>query len=430
MRGFIAPGVCLRVMVDNPRRSHAALCVLSPRTLKQMTHDTIILGAGAAGLFAAAETGRHNGRVLLLDNGEKPGRKILISGGGRCNFTNLGARAENFLSNNPHFAKSALARYTPRDFIALVEKHGIAFHEKTLGQLFCDTSARDIVAMLEKECAEAHVTTLCSTHITAVRKPAGEFILETSRGTYTCAKLIVATGGLSIPSLGATAFGYELARQFGHTVIEPRAALVPLVFNPEDAEHWCDLTGTSAETITTTHTKATRGKAPAFREKFLITHRGLSGPAILQVSSYWRPGEAVTLDLAPGREVFTSILAGKSPRDLNTLYAALKIALPQRIAERWLTLRRHDIRFTNAGLAALEQDLHAWTFTPAGTEGHSKAEVTAGGVHTAELDARTLESKIIPGLHFIGEVVDVTGWLGGYNFQWAWSSAIAATRHP
>jgi predicted Rossmann fold flavoprotein len=393
-----------------------------------VTHDVIVLGAGAAGLMAAAEAGKRGKSVLLLDHGEKPGRKILISGGGRANFTNLGTKAENYLSANPHFAKSALARYTPADFVALVEKHGIAYHEKTLGQLFCDRSAKDLVTMLERECAEAGVVVQCGTAISGVRKTDDVFTVETSRGVYGCASLIVATGGLSIPKLGATAFGYELAKQFGHTLVEPRAALVPLVFNTRDAADWCDLTGTSAETVASAETLLKRAKVPAFREKFLITHRGVSGPAVLQISSYWKPGGTVTLDLAPGVSVFGHLLQSKAPRDLAALYAALKAVLPQRMADRWLRLRMEAVRFTNAGIEALERELHAWVIKPDGSEGYAKAEVTAGGVNTAELNSGTMESLRVPGLYFIGEVVDVTGWLGGYNFQWAWASAVAAGR--
>jgi len=398
-----------------------------------MKFDVVVLGAGAAGLMAAIEAGKRGRRVLLLDHADRTGKKILISGGGRCNFTNLGAKAENFLSANPHFAKSALARFTPRDFIALVEKHGIQYHEKTLGQLFCDGSAQQIVSMLEKEAREAQVDTRCGVKIIAVRSwtetsaTAGRFHLETSTGDFITTSLIVATGGLSIPKMGATGFGYDLAKQFGHDLIEPRPALVPLVFSAADREKWCDLAGLSAEVIGTTIIKAKK-PVPRFREKLLITHRGLSGPAVLQLSSYWHPGGEVRFDLAPGIDVFAPLLAKSSERDWNTAFAALRAVLPTRLAERWVRVRANTTPgdWTNAGIARLEQELHAWTLTPAGTEGFEKAEVTAGGVNTDTLDARTMESKTTPGLYFIGEVVDVTGWLGGYNFQWAWASAAAA----
>ena len=392
--------------------------------------DAVVMGAGAAGMMCAFEAGRRGRRVLLLDHGERPGRKILISGGGRCNFTNIHARAENYLCANPHFAKSALARFTPAEMIALVEKHGIAYHEKTLGQLFCDGSAREIVALLERECREAHVEIRCNVRVERVQKSEAHFVLETNAGSLTAASVVIATGGLSIPKLGATGFGYEVARQFGHTLIEPRDALVPLVFAPEDRDAWCDLTGTSCETVAQAAQPANKRalQPPRFREKMLITHRGLSGPAILQVSSYWKPGTPITLDLAPGCDVFAPVLARTSGRDRNALLQALRDVLPQRIAERWLALREHSLQFTNAALERLEEELHAWSVTPAGTEGFAKAEVTAGGVNTNELDARTLESKLVQGLYFIGEVVDVTGWLGGYNFQWAWASAVAAGR--
>jgi predicted Rossmann fold flavoprotein len=407
--------------------------------------DVIILGAGAAGLLCAIEAGRRNRRVLLIDHADKAGKKILISGGGRCNFTNLHARPENFLSENPHFAKSALSRYTPADFIALVEQHGIPYHEKTLGQLFCDRSAHDILTMLERECAQAKVQTLLGTKITSITHDA-RFRVETTAGTFHSNTVVIATGGLSIPKMGATAFGYDIARHFNINIIPTRPALVPLVFNPEDTEHWCDLSGLSAEAIATaTAPKRPRTNQPAFREKILVTHRGLSGPAILQISSYWRPGEPIHLDLAPGLNVMEPMLTPRAPtqsaaraqvfapirtlprRDFHAPYDLLRTILPTRLAERWLTLHP-PADWTNPGLAAFEARLHHWTITPAGTEGYAKAEVTAGGIDTNELDAKTMQSKKVPGLYFIGEVVDVTGWLGGYNFQWAWASAAAAGR--
>jgi predicted Rossmann fold flavoprotein len=398
--------------------------------------DVVVLGAGAAGMMAALEAGRRARRVLVLDHNERPGRKILISGGGRCNFTNINTRAESFLSENPHFARSALARYTPAEFIAMVERHGIAYHEKKLGQMFCDGSAQQIVTMLERECGTAGVELRCGVRVSEV-KLAGEaardgsrFSVQTSAGEIRCEAVIVATGGLSIPKMGATGFGYELARQFGHSVVEPRPALVPLVFAAGDQRRWCDLAGVSAEVVahseTATHSRRTR--VPEFREKLLITHRGVSGPAVLQISSYWRAGTAVSFDLAPGREVFAPLRAKNAKRDGSAAEAALRELLPARMAERWVELATETPDWTNAGLDRLEHAVHEWVVRPEETEGFAKAEVTAGGVDTRELDARTMESRRVPGLYFIGEVVDVTGWLGGYNFQWAWASAVSAGR--
>jgi predicted Rossmann fold flavoprotein len=394
--------------------------------LSAQAYDVVILGAGAAGMMCAIEAGKRGRRVLLLDHAEKVGKKILISGGGRCNFTNTGTKAENFLSKNPHFAKSALARFTPRDFVALVEKHGIKYHEKTLGQLFCDDSARLIVGMLEKECGEAAVVTRVGVEVERVRRAEDGFLIETSAGRFAGASVVVATGGLSIPKMGATGFGYDLAREFGHAVVEPRAGLVPLVFGVEDRERWCDLAGLSTEVV---GMASGSGKAaPRFRESLLVTHRGLSGPVVLQVSSYWKPGGEVSFDLAPGAEVFRPLLASTAGRDWNSAYAALRSVLPTRMAERWVRVRANAGagEWTNAGIARLEAELHAWTLRPDGSEGFAKAEVTVGGVDTDELDARTMESKRVKGMYFIGEVVDVTGWLGGYNFQWAWASGVAA----
>jgi predicted Rossmann fold flavoprotein len=400
------------------------------------THfDVIILGAGAAGMMCAFEAGRRGRRVLLLEHSERPGRKILISGGGRCNFTNLHTRAENFISENPHFAKSALARFTPADMVALVEKHGIRYHEKTLGQLFCDDSATRIVNLLQTECEEARVILRSGTEVVSVMNITSEnarFRVDTRTGSFTAQSVVVATGGLSIPKMGATGVGYDIARSFGHTLVEPRAGLVPLVLAPEDRDNWCDLTGLSTEAIASAPVEGKqRGRTrptPSFHEKLLITHRGLSGPAVLQISSYWQPGKPLTFDLAPGLEVFAPLLANSAGRDDLTLLQTLCEVLPARFAKRWL-MTRNEIDYTNAGLARLENELHHWTLTPAGTEGYDKAEVTVGGLDTNELDAHNMESRRIPGLYFIGEVVDVTGWLGGYNFQWAWASAVAAGRN-
>jgi len=397
--------------------------------------DVVVLGAGAAGMMAALEAGRRSRRVLLLDHNERPGRKILISGGGRCNFTNIHTRAESFLSANPQFARSALARYTPLEFIAMVERHGIAYHEKTLGQLFCDGSAQQIVTMLERECGIAGVELRCGVRVSDVRLQSTDggvprFVVQTSVGEVRCDAVIVATGGLSIPKMGATGFGYELARQFGHGVVEPRAALVPLVFAPEDCRRWCDLTGVSTEVIACAESdpKDRRRRVPAFREKLLITHRGLSGPAVLQASSYWRPGREVQFDLAPEREVFAGLRVKNARRDAAAALNALRDVMPARMAERWVQIATENPDWTNAGLDRLERAIHEWGVRPDGTEGFAKAEVTAGGVDTRELDARTMESRRVTGLYFIGEVVDVTGWLGGYNFQWAWASAVSAGR--
>jgi predicted Rossmann fold flavoprotein len=393
------------------------------------THtDVLILGAGAAGLMCAFESGRRNRRVILFDHADRVGKKILISGGGRSNFTNLHTRPENFISENPHFAKSALARFTTADMVALIERHNIPYHEKTLGQLFCDRSAHDLVKALERECADANVRILTGTRISSVSitdSPKTKFRVETSSGTILAESLVIATGGLSIPKMGATGLGYEIAAQFGHRIVPCRPALVPFTLNPADLADWNDLSGLSAEVVASTGGK----NAPDFREKFLITHRGLSGPAVLQISSYWRPGEPIALDLAPGlapgRTIARPLLVPNARRDPAALFAILKEILPARMAERWLALNPPS-GWTNAALAAFESRLHAWQITPAGTEGYTKAEVTAGGVDTRDLDARTLQSRLVPGLFFIGEVVDVTGWLGGYNFQWAWASAVSA----
>jgi predicted Rossmann fold flavoprotein len=381
--------------------------------------DVIVLGAGAAGLMCAVEAGKRGRRVAVLERAERIGKKILISGGGRSNFTNLHCRPENFISANPHFAKSALARYTPADFIALVEKHGIAYHEKTLGQLFCDGSAQQIVAMLEAECRAAGVRIQTNVEVKEVSREDG-FLLRADDDEFRAEALVVATGGLSIPKMGATAFGYDLARQFGLNIVLPRPALVPLTLNKDDIAHFCDLAGVSAEVV------ASIG-AQSFREKMLITHRGLSGPAILQISSYWKPSQAITLDLAPERELTAMLRDPTARRDLPSAKAAFRIALPNRFAERWLDLHPPQ-GWTNNALDELERRAHHWQIIPEGTEGYAKAEVTAGGIDTNELSAKTMESRKVPGLYFIGEVVDVTGHLGGFNFQWAWASGFSAGR--
>ncbi len=383
------------------------------------TADVIVLGAGAAGMMCAAEAGKRGRRVVLLDHADKAGKKMLISGGGRANFTNLHTTAENFLSDNPHFAHSALARFTPADMVALVEKHGIRYHEKTLGQLFCDRSARDLVMLFERECAEAGVRTVLHAQINKVTL-CESFVIDTSIGRFQAPALVVATGGLSIPKMGATGLGYDLARQFGLKIVQPRPGLVPFVFGEEDQTRWCDLAGLSFEA-----SAAVSQRDPLFREKLLLTHRGLSGPAALQASSYWQGGSTITIDLAPSRTLTAPLLAPNARRDFAAVLNLLRGIFPARLAERWLAL--HSPRnWTNASINMLEGQLHAWRLTPVATEGYSKAEVTVGGVDTAALHPRTLEARNVRGLFFAGEVIDVTGWLGGYNFQWAWASGYCA----
>jgi predicted Rossmann fold flavoprotein len=381
--------------------------------------DALILGGGAAGLMCAIEAGKRGRRVAVLERADRLGKKILISGGGRCNFTNIHCQPENFLSANPHFAKSALARYTPADFIALVEKHKIPYHEKTLGQLFCDHSARDILGMLEAECRAAAVSVFLNVEIREVTRTT-EFVVRAANAEFRAPTLVVATGGLSIPKIGATSLGYDLARQFGLKIRDLWPGLVPLVLESEDRSHYCDLAGVSTEAIVSCD-------GQAFREKMLITHRGLSGPAILQISSYWKKPQPVAIDLAPGNEVTADFRDPQTPRDSSALRSQLRRHLPSRLADRWLELHP-PASWTNAALADFERQVHAWTITPVGTEGYEKAEVTAGGVDTGELSPQTMECRKIPGLFFIVEVVDVTGHLGGFNFQWAWASGAAAGR--
>ncbi len=413
-------------------------------TASPTRYDTIILGAGAAGLLCAAETAKRGGSVLLLEHGERTGRKILISGGGRCNFTNLHCTPANFLSDNPHFAKSALARYTPRDFITLVEKHGIPYHHKTLGQLFCDVSAQAIVTLLETECRDARVQTQLRTTVERVTRDADGFTVHTSAGPRRARTVVVATGGLSIPKMGATGIGYDIARSFGLRIVAPRAALVPLTLANEALEHWAPISGVSADVTATIVPGIGKGKCappsprslrlrwdrrratpPTFREKLLFTHRGLSGPAILQVSSYREPGDTVRLDLAPGKQVFTPLLTPGAMRDEATTSALLREHVSQRLSDRWLRANAPP-DWKNRSIEHMEETLHAWTLPIASDEGFDKAEVTRGGVSTADLDSTTLQARAVPGLAFIGEVVDVTGHLGGHNFQWAWASAVAA----
>ncbi|RYD58121.1 MAG: NAD(P)/FAD-dependent oxidoreductase [Sphingomonadales bacterium] len=382
-------------------------------------YDAIILGAGAAGLMCALTAGQRGRRVLLVDHADQVGKKILISGGGRCNFTNTGTDPTRYLSQNPHFAKSALRRYTPRDFIDLVERHGIAWHEKTLGQLFCDGSARQIVDMLLGECAIGKVDIWLG-HSAAVEHADGQYRIACANRTANAPSLVIATGGPSIPKMGATGFAYDLARRFGLKIVEPRPALVPLTLSGEQAL-FNELSGVAAPVI------ARHGKA-AFREAALFTHRGLSGPAILQISSYWRHGEAVAIDFLPDARP-NWLTEAKRSRSRTTLRKLLGEALPDRLAAELAEQLALPGELQNHGdraLAAAEQRLASWSFTPNGTEGYAKAEVTIGGISTAELSSQTMESRKMPGLYAIGEAVDVTGWLGGYNFQWAWASGWAA----
>ena len=381
--------------------------------------DAIVLGAGAAGLMCAARAGQRGRRVLVLERAEKPGKKILISGGGRCNFTNIGAGPANYLSANPHFAKSALARYTAQDFLELVESHGIAWHEKTLGQLFCDGSAKQIVAMLLDECAKGDVEIRCGEKVGSVEQGDG-FTVTTQSGTCRAPSLVIATGGPSIPKMGATGYAYELARQFGLKVVEPRPALVPLTLGGEEVL-FRDISGVSAPVVTSA------GKA-RFAEAALFTHRGLSGPAILQASSYWRPGEPLFIDFLP-EESGDFLLQAKRETPRATLRGWLRDRLPARLADILADRLGLEVEFGNApdkALRAAGERLKRWTFQPNGTEGFAKAEVTVGGIATTELSSKTMAARRVPGLYAIGEAVDVTGWLGGYNFQWAWASGVAA----
>jgi len=379
--------------------------------------DVLVLGGGAAGLMCAIEAGKRGRRVVVLELADQIGKKILISGGGRCNFTHLHCAPDNFLSQHPHFGKSALSRYRPADFVALVEKYRIPYHEKTKGQLFCDGSAREIVSMLEEECRRAAVEIRTGVRISEVRK-LDEFVVVAGAEQYCGAALVVATGGLSIPKIGATAFGYDLARKFGLNIERCRPALVPLTFRTEERAQFANLAGVSTAVRVSYD-------GQSFEDKLLFTHRGLSGPAILQTSSYWKPGENLQMDLAPGKELLARLRFSPAGRDQAAAKRELQAVLPQRLADRWLQLHA-PADWTNASLAKLEGSVHRWEWLPADTEGYEKAEVTAGGVSTEELSARTMESKRVPGLYFVGEVVDVTGQLGGFNFQWAWASGYCA----
>lgn len=388
-------------------------------------HDVIILGAGGAGLFCAGIAAQRGRRVLVLDHAAAPGEKIRISGGGRCNFTNLHCTAADFLSANPHFAKSALGRYGPRDFIALVERHGISWHEKTLGQLFCDGSSRQIVAMLLAEARDADIR--LATRITAVSHADGRFRVSTDKSEHSAPRLVIATGGPSIPKMGATGFAYDLAKQFGLNVIEPRPALVPLLL-PESERR--DLAGVAAPCVASID--RAKGGRRKFAEALLFTHRGLSGPAILQISSYWQadPARDIAIDLAPGRDLAADLRAAKAARPKQELATALAEWLPKRlaadIAARLAVEGRRLADLPDARLRGIAAALQDWRIRPAGTEGYAKAEVTLGGIDTAALSSQTMEARAVPGLYAIGEAVDVTGHLGGFNFQWAWASGFAA----
>ena len=388
-----------------------------------MKVDVLVIGAGAAGLMCAITAGQRGRRVLVLDHANKVGKKILMSGGGRCNFTNLGVTPAQYLSANPHFAKSALARYTPADFIALVEKHRITYHEKELGQLFCDESSKLIVRMLLDESAAADVRIETSCAVRQVRKTNEGFTVLTAKGELHADSLVVASGGLSIPTMGATGFGYELARQFGHNVLATRAGLVPLTLSGKHQEHYQDLAGVAlpmAETKVGKH---------SFRAGLLFTHRGISGPSILQISSYWQAGDDLRIDLSPTQDIGEWLVSQRTARPAAELRNVLGDLLPKRLAQRLCDLWLHSRpmrQYRDSELRDMGALLHDWPIVASGTEGYRTAEVTLGGVDTDGLSSSTMQSKRVPGLYFIGEVVDVTGWLGGYNFQWAWASGHAA----
>jgi hypothetical protein len=390
--------------------------------------DAIVIGAGAAGMMCAAVAGQRGARVLLIDHAQRLAEKIRISGGGRCNFTNLNTRPENFLSANPHFCRSALAGFTPADFVALVRKHRIGFHEKHKGQLFCDGSSEQIIDMLRAECEAGGVRWAMPCRVERVARRGDLFEVVTGDGAQASRRVVVATGGLSIPKIGATDFGHRIARQFGLRVVPPAPALVPLTFAGDDWRVFAPLAGVSLEVDV-------RCGSGRFTEDLLFTHRGLSGPAILQISSYWNPGDALRIDLVPrlaGESLAKSLIERKA-EGRQTLAGALAAFLPRRLADGWLELQavRGEQRLAETGdraLRTLADSLHRWSLVPSGAEGYRKAEVTRGGVDTGELSQATLEAKRVPGLHFIGEAVDVTGWLGGYNFQWAWASGVAAGR--
>ncbi len=383
----------------------------------------LVIGAGAAGLMCAITAAQRGRRVRVIDHANRVGKKILMSGGGRCNFTNTGTAPEHFLSANPHFAKSALARYTPWDFVALVEKHRIAYHEKELGQLFCDESSKLIVRMLLDECAAAGVQVETGCAVQQVATDEKSFRVRSLNGELRATSLVVATGGLSIPSMGATGLGYELARQFGHAVLPTRAGLVPLTLSGKHQDSYQDLAGLALPVA------QARVERQSFEAGLLFTHRGLSGPAVLQISSYWQSGDELRLDLAPRADLAAWLSSQRAERPATELKNALADVLPKRLAQRVCELKfgsRPLRQYRDAELAAIGKQLHDWPITASGTEGYRTAEVTLGGVDTAGCSSTTMESRLVPGLYFIGEVLDVTGWLGGYNFQWAWASGYAA----
>ena len=392
--------------------------------------DVAVIGAGAAGMMCAAVAGQRGKRVVLLDHAEKLAEKIRISGGGRCNFTNRVVKAEHFISANPHFCKSALAGFTPQDFIDMVDRHGIAWHEIHKGQLFCDQSSEQIIDLLRNECVDAGVQWMMPCAVSEVKRTDSphtqEFVLQTDQGIVKCHSLVIATGGLAIPQLGATDFGLKLAREFGLKIIEPRPALVPLTFNGEQWRPLVDLAGLALQAVVST---GSGRHAPAFMEDVLFTHKGLSGPGILQISSYWQPGEPIALDLAPDSDMEALLIEAKAGgrQQLGNLLGNF---WPKRLSEQWLgelaTSRIADL--PDRTLRELAARIKGWSVVPNGTLGYKKAEVMRGGVDTRELDQRTMQAKAVPGLYFIGEVVDVTGWLGGYNFQWAWASGVACGR--
>lgn len=388
--------------------------------------DAVIIGAGAAGLFCAAQAGQAGCRVLVLDNGKKPGRKILMSGGGRCNFTNLYVEPAAYLSENPHFCKSALARYTQWDFIDLVGKHGIAWHEKTLGQLFCDDSAQQIVDMLMAECEKGNVTLRLRTEVLSIERDDNGYTLQLNGAEVKTPKLVIATGGLSMPGLGATPFGYKVAEQFGLNVLPTRAGLVPFTLHKPLLEQLQTLSGVAVPSVVTAENGVT------FRENILFTHRGLSGPAVLQISSYWQPGEWVSVNLLPDTDLSAFLNAQREAHPNQSLKNTLAMLLPKRLVECLQELKQIPDatlkQLNGRQQQALEETLQNWRVQPNGTEGYRTAEVTLGGVDTHALSSRTMEARDVPGLYFIGEVMDVTGWLGGYNFQWAWASAWACAQ--
>lgn len=428
-------GKGLEPRAREPRRGMPYLTFVSVRwTASSMSitanseklFDALVVGAGAAGLFYGARAGEAGLRVLVIDHAAKPAEKVRISGGGRCNFTNIHTRPENFISANPHFAKSALARFSPQDFLDRLARHNISWHEKTLGQLFCDGRSGAIIDMLVGELHETGGELRLDTSISDIARTDTGFRVSTSSGVFEAARLVMASGGLSIPKMGATGFAYDVARQFGHTVIEPRPALVPFVFEGRDKDDFASISGVACPV-------RARNDRAAFEEAMLFTHRGLSGPAILQISSYWAQGEAVSLDLMAGLDAASALTSFKAEHPKKSLSTALETLLPNRLVA--LLAARGDIPdvarladMSHAAIETLVANLSSWPVKPAGTEGWRTAEVTAGGVNTSELSSKTMESRLVPGLYFIGECVDVTGWLGGYNFQWAWASAYAAAQ--